>query len=107
MSRDEHDRLLDIREALDRIHEHLAAPAASEELLHDALLYQLMVIGEAVKHLEESTRVAAREVPWEKIAGLRDVIAHEYFRIDLARIREIVDVELPTLESAIDTILAE
>lgn len=100
MSRGEHERLLDIREAFDRIAEHARAAVENEALLHDALLYQLIVIGEAGKHLDERTRADSSEVPWEKIAGLRDVIAHEYFRIDLVRIREIVDVELPALAAA-------
>lgn len=52
MTRVERDRLLDIREALDRIAGHVGHDAVDEELLHDALVYQLLVIGEAVKHLD-------------------------------------------------------
>lgn len=107
MTRVERDRLLDIREALDRIAGHVSHDPVDEELLHDALVYQLLVIGEAVKHLDTEVRRRAPGVPWAKIAGLRDVIAHAYFRIDLVRIREIVDVELPALDAAIDELLGE
>jgi uncharacterized protein with HEPN domain len=105
VTRSERDRLIDIKEALDRIAHHVAQELTDEELLLDALLYQLLVIGEAVKHLDADTRRRAPGVPWDKIAGLRDVIAHEYFRIDLMRIREIVDRELPALDAAVTELL--
>lgn len=86
MSRDEQERLRDIQDAIAAIREHLAkageTTAAKEDpLLHDALLFQFVVIGEAVKHLGPETREAAPEIPWVDIAGLRDLIAHEYFRL--------------------------
>ncbi len=112
MSRDEQERLRDIRDAITAIREHLANAgerSADKEnpLLHDALLFQFVVIGEAVKHLASETREAAPEIPWADIAGLRDLIAHEYFRIDIHRVIEIVDHDLPALEQAVDRLLAE
>lgn len=105
MSREEQERLRDIQDAIAAIREHLAkageAPAKKESLLHDALLFQFVVIGEAVKHLRPETRDAAPEIPWADIAGLRDLIAHEYFRIHIKRVLEIVDRDLPPLERAI------
>lgn len=55
----------------------------------------------AVSRNEES----APEIPWTDIAGLRDLIAHEYFRIDIHRVLEIVERDLPPLEQAIDGLL--
>jgi len=112
MSRDEQERLRDIQDAITAIREHLAttgeAPAAKKDaLLHDALLFQFVVIGEAVKHLGPETRDAAPEIPWADIAGLRDLIAHEYFRIDIARVLEIVERDLPPLEGAISRLRKE
>lgn len=82
MSRDERERLRDIKDAILRIREHLtqagedpADPHAA--LLHDALLFQFVVIGEAVKHLAPETRESAPGIPWADVAGLRDLIAHE------------------------------
>ncbi len=105
MSRDEQERLRDIKDAIATIRRHLTnadATAASYEdpLLHDALLFQFVVIGEAVKHLTLETREAAPEIPWNDLAGLRDLIAHEYFRIDIHRVLEIVKRDLPPLEQA-------
>jgi uncharacterized protein with HEPN domain len=44
------------------------------------------VIGEAVKNLAPETRSLEPDIPWADIAGLRDLIAHEYFRIEIGRV---------------------
>jgi uncharacterized protein with HEPN domain len=110
MTRDELDRLRDIKDAIVAIQTHLERanktdPKMDDPLLHDALLFQFVVIGEAVKHLAPETRDSAPETPWANIAGLRDLIAHEYFRIDIRRVLEIVEQELPPLEQTIDRLL--
>jgi uncharacterized protein with HEPN domain len=46
-------------------------------------------------------------VPWQDVAGLRDLIAHEYFHIEISRVLEIVERDLPALEKALDRLLAE
>ena len=50
---------------------------------------------------------AARRCPWLDVAGLRNLIAHEYFRIEINRILAIVERDLPPLERAIDRLLEE
>ena len=110
MSRDEQERLRDIRDAIAAIRRHLertgeTTAAKEDPLLHDALLFQFVVIGEAVKNLSPETRESAPETPWADIAGLRDLIAHEYFRIDIHRVLEIVERDLPPLERKINQIL--
>ena len=112
MSRTEQDRLRDIRDAIAAIHKHLAGageePAAEDAaLLHDAVLFQFVVIGEAVKNLGADTRDLEPEVPWMDVAGLRDLIAHEYFRVEIDRVLAIVERDLPPLERAIDRLLGE
>lgn len=112
MSRDEEERFRDIQDAIAAIHRHLeeageATAAKEDPLLHDALLFQFVVIGEAVKNLSPETRESAPEIPWADIAGLRDLIAHEYFRIDIHRVLEIVVRDLPPLEEAIDGLLRQ
>ncbi len=112
MSRDEQERLRDIRDAITAIRRHLDQASESPEvkesrLLHDALLFQFVVIGEAVKHLAPETRDSAPEIPWTDIAGLRDLIAHEYFRIDIQRVLQIVERDLPPLSQTIARMLPE
>lgn len=112
MSRDERQRLYDIRDAIVAIRQHLDqasenATAKESRLLHDALLFQFVVIGEAVKHLAPATRESAPEIPWTDIAGLRDLIAHEYFRIDIHRVLQIVERDIPPLEQTVDRLLPD
>jgi uncharacterized protein with HEPN domain len=112
MSRNEQERLRDIKDAITAIREHLAnagetSAVKEDPLLHDALLFQFIVIGEAAKHLAPETCDSAPEIPWTDIAGLRDLIAHEYFRIDIHRVLEIVERDLPPLKQAIDRILSQ
>ena len=68
MSRDEQERLRNIKDAIGAIRNHLkrvdkTAPKMDDTLLHDALLFQFVVIGEAVKHLAPETRDSAPEIP--------------------------------------------
>jgi uncharacterized protein with HEPN domain len=110
LSREERDRLSDIKEAIEAIKEHVERaarelPQPDDPLVRDALLYEFVVIGEAVKHLSADTRANAPQIPWEDIAGLRDLIAHEYFRIAMTRVREIIERDLPALETAVDELL--
>lgn len=112
MSRDEQARLRDISDAIVAIREHLVgagkeARGENAALLHDALLFQFVVIGEAVKNLAPETRESEPDIPWADIAGLRDLIAHEYFRIEIDRVLAIVERNLPPLERAIERLLGE
>lgn len=75
-------------------------------MLHDALLFQFVVVGEAVKHLPDETRARAPEVPWRDVAALRELITHEYFRISIERILQIVDRDLPVLQKAVTRLLS-
>jgi uncharacterized protein with HEPN domain len=111
VTRSERDRLRDVKDAIVAIRAHVdrlprSASPGDTALLHDALLFQFVVIGEAVKNLSEETREAASEVPWAQVAGLRDLIAHEYFRIEMGRVLAIVDRDLTPLEQAVDRLLA-
>lgn len=100
MTRTESERLADIAEAIAAIHEHLEGEE-SESVLRDALLYRFVVIGEAVKHLSPETQASAPDVQWAAVARLRDLIAREYFRIDMDVILKIVAEDLPALETAV------
>ena len=111
MSRDERQRLADLQGAVEAILAHSARArdggSTDDPMLHDALLFQFVVVGEAVKHLSEATRAKAPEVPWRDVAALRDLITHEYFRISIERILQIVDRDLPVLQEAVTRLLAD
>jgi len=65
----------------------------------------LVVIGEAATQISEETRQSAREIPWRKVVGLRNLIAHEYFRIDLEVIQAILNEQLDQLEETASRLL--
>jgi uncharacterized protein with HEPN domain len=66
-------------------------------MIQDAVLRNLEVLGEAVKGLDDSSRSRAPDVPWRRIAGMRDVLIHEYFGVDLGVIWRVVEDEVPEL----------
>jgi uncharacterized protein with HEPN domain len=70
----------------------------------DAVLHNLEVIGEAVKQLPADVRSAHPGVEWQKIAGLRDILIHAYFGIDLDIVWDVVSKKLPALETQIRSI---
>lgn len=73
----------------------------------EAIFFLLIVIGEATKHLSPELRTQHPEVPWRRMAGMRDVLVHNYMGIDLDFVWRVTQRDLPTLERAVIAILAE
>ena len=106
MRRSDRERLQDLAQAIDAIRAHIAIRASrAERLKRDAILYNLMIVGEAVKGLSEETKARRPEIPWKQIAGLRDLLAHEYFRIDLNEIAKVIERDLGPLDDAVRKLL--
>lgn len=99
MTRREELRLRDILAAIESIRSHLA-DGEFDRKTSDAVLYNLVVIGEAAAQLGDETRSEAPQIPWTSVVGLRNLIAHEYFRVDLDVIQDIVSESLDQLERA-------
>ncbi|MDD5133176.1 MAG: DUF86 domain-containing protein [Candidatus Nanoarchaeia archaeon] len=70
----------------------------------NAVVRSLEIIGEAVKNIPISFREKYPEIPWKKIAGLRDIIIHHYFDVDLGVIWSTIKEDLPLLEKQIKKI---
>lgn len=98
-----------IRDAIHRIttyttggrQEFLATPQ-----IQDAVARNLEIIGEAVKHLSDDLRRQYPDIPWRRVAGMRDEITHEYFGVDLNIVWNVVESHLPTLRQTIDDLLS-
>jgi uncharacterized protein with HEPN domain len=73
----------------------------------DSVIRRIEIIGEAVKGIPLEIRSNYPTIPWGDIAGARDILIHEYFRVDLALTWEMVKKDLPVLESEVRTILGE
>ena len=71
----------------------------------DAIIRNLEIIGEATKHLSEPFKELHQEIPWRNIAGLRDILIHNYMGVDLDAVWNVVEKELPALKKRIDFIL--
>jgi uncharacterized protein with HEPN domain len=76
-----------------------------DPMVFDAVLRNFEVIGEAAKRLDDSYRTAHPEVPWRALAGLRDVLIHQYEGVDPERVWSIVEADLPRLKKAISGLL--
>lgn len=111
MSQIGRERLSDILAAIDRCMQyktHLGQVEAEIGLMaYDAVLRNLGVIGEAVRALPEDVKSSMPDIPWSSIGGLRNVIIHEYFRIDPALVLDVVDNHLEPLAIAIRRHLSE
>ncbi len=72
----------------------------------DAVSYAIVVIGEAVKAIPEPVTLAAPEIPWADIRGMRNKVAHEYFGVDVQVLWQTVREDLPPLLTALRALLA-
>jgi len=76
-----------------------------DELIQDAVLRNFEVIGEAAKRLDEAYRATHPEIPWRAIAGLRDVLIHQYEGVDRNKVWAIIEKDLPCLKWSIASLL--
>jgi uncharacterized protein with HEPN domain len=77
-----------------------------ETMRQDAIIRKLEVIGEAVKQLSDNTRNARPDIPWRRVAGMRDRLIHQYFGVDLDLVWNVVGQELAALAAAVEDLLA-
>jgi uncharacterized protein with HEPN domain len=69
----------------------------NSELHQSAVIRELQVIGEAARLISEPTKSSHTEIAWPVIAGMRNRIVHEYFRIDLDLLWDVTQEDIPTL----------
>jgi len=71
----------------------------------DATIRRLEIIGEAVRGLQDDFKSKHVEIPWNKIAGMRNVLIHEYFIVDIPAVWDTVQDDLPPLKQQIEDVL--
>ena len=76
-------------------------------MIQDAVVRNLEVVGEAVKRLDEVTKTRAPDVPWRRIAGMRDVLIHDYFGVELEIVWQVVEEQVRPLLEVIERLLSE
>ncbi|MBI3316462.1 MAG: DUF86 domain-containing protein [Candidatus Omnitrophica bacterium] len=109
MPRDYKVYLDDILEAASRIQTYTSSLTreqfSSDLKTLDAVVRNLEIIGEAVKKIPKEIQTKYPSVEWKKIAGLRDILIHEYFGIDTEIIWDVIKNKLPDLAIEIKKIL--
>ncbi|MEM7590940.1 MAG: HepT-like ribonuclease domain-containing protein [Cyanobacteria bacterium P01_A01_bin.83] len=108
--RSDRERIKDIQEAISKINKYAVQGKEeffANELIHGWILLQLQIIGEAARSMTTEIYEQHPEVDWQDIIDFRNLLVHEYFRVDLKIIWQIVKQELPNLSEQIDSILAE
>lgn len=97
-----------IRDCLERIGEYTAGGEQTflaSRLIQDGVIRNLEVIGEATKNLSSELREANPGVPWRQIAGMRDVLIHDYLKVNLTRVWRTVEWDLPPLQAVLRQLL--
>lgn len=111
MSRNEVIYLQDISDSCDKVlrfTKGLSLPdLLQDEKTYDAVVRNLEIIGEAAKNISEVLRSQMPDIEWRKIAGMRDMLAHEYFGIDNDVLWDVVQNKIPELAETVQTFLRD
>ena len=77
----------------------------SDERTYDAVVRNLEIIGEAAKHIPHDVRKDISGIEWQKVAGLRDILAHDYFGIDNNILWDLISSKVSDLMKAVEAYL--
>jgi uncharacterized protein with HEPN domain len=105
--RDDRERILDMLEAIECIERYAEKGQKAfeeSELIQTWVIHHLEIIGEAASKLSQQFKNTYNEIPWPQIVAMRNVIAHEYFGIDLDTVWQVVERELPDLKRRLTVI---
>jgi uncharacterized protein with HEPN domain len=106
--KDERLYLSNIKECIERIEQYtISGRDAFMEtpMVQDAVIRKFEIIGEATKRLSPELRATYSDVPWQQMAGLRDVLIHDYLKVNLNLVWQIVEDNLSELKEQVSTIL--
>ncbi len=101
---DDRTRLQHILEAIERIESYTKSGSETfftNSMVQDAVVRNIQIIGEASRALSDEFKAAHPEIPWREIAGSRNMLVHEYFRVDLEIVWTDVQAGLARLKGAV------
>lgn len=102
------ERVLDMLEAIQRIEKYAVRGRrvfVEDELIQTYIIHNLQIFGEAAHKLTAEFRNRHREIPWAKIMGMRHILVHDYFQIDLEIVWAVVEKELPALKEGLQNLV--
>jgi uncharacterized protein with HEPN domain len=76
----------------------------ANELVQDAIIRNIEIIGEASKKISKNTKQTYYKIPWKEIAGMRDKLIHDYLGVDVKVVWETIHHDIPMLEELISEI---
>ncbi len=106
--RSDRERFLDMLEGIEKIGQRIGNKEQFDRdpMLQVWVVHYLQIIGEAASRLSEQIQINHPEIPWEKIIGMRHVLVHGYFEIDLNLVWEAIERDIPDLKNTVTNILA-
>jgi uncharacterized protein with HEPN domain len=108
MKKDDAIYLNDIQEAILRIEDYIKDGRDTfmeTPMIQDAVIRNFEIIGEATKNLSEDIKQDNSDIPWRQMAGLRDVLIHAYRRVQLTRVWNVIEQNLPQLKQRVQNLL--
>jgi len=100
------DYLADILESISEVEEFLHGLTydsfATDRKTVNAVIRSLEVIGEATKHIPASFRNRHPDIPWSRMAGMRDVLIHDYMGVDLKTVWKVAQDRLPEIKPMLE-----
>ena len=101
--------LTHIAECIERVEDYTSQGHNSfmtSHLIQDGVIRNFEIIGEAVKQISSETLDRTPEIPWNQIAGFRDVLIHGYMGINLTRVWNVIENDLFNLKEAVHYLLS-
>lgn len=106
--RDNRLYLSNIKECIERIESYTSEGREAfmqTPMIQDAVIRNFEIIGEATKRLSAELRISYPKIQWQQIAGFRDVLIHDYLKVNLNLIWGVVEKNLPELKGTVEEIL--
>lgn len=108
--RDDRERLLDMLESIERIERQARRGRTvfeRDELVQTWIVHHIEILGEAARGVSQALRDRHSAIPWREIVAMRNVLAHDYFGIDVERVWSTVERDLPVLKKRIASIVKD